>query len=216
MILSRTFRVVLHGSVLLTLAAPMVACNSGTTGDGSDLSDVSVSPADTPAVEGSGPEEPAPQRNDPAFETVGLPVGGSDSSPERDQCVGVSWLGRDDSSLENGVVVKVTHVRLSNKEGFSLKPDLDCPGDAEPCDSFTFTEDDQACQVAVTATASGPDDTGVLLEGQVICPPGQRKSCSDFLANLGRGEARVSYDPEVTDEGPDSSPSSEDPPTPTG
>src|SRR5438876_775735 len=70
-----------------------------------------TTPQGPPAVEASGPEQPAPAVPAPlALDIASLPIGGSaDDDSAVHQCVSVGWLG---SEIPHGVTITVTAVRF--------------------------------------------------------------------------------------------------------
>jgi hypothetical protein len=183
---SRSVRILRHGPVLVLFALLTVACSNG--GNSSGNSGATEAPATatdaaTPAVEGSGPEQPAPGGNGgPAVKTASLPVGGgADDSSVRQQCVGVSWLGAEKTHLGEEAAVKVTEVRTDRPDLF--KPaSFNCPN--EPCDSFTFDSDTDVCYAAIAIAGKASGSARLFLDGRVICRSGQQKLCESFASRL--------------------------------
>jgi hypothetical protein len=194
---SRSFRILRHGPVLVLFALLTVACGtSGNPGDKSGGSSAAPeAPATvtaTPAVEGSGPEQPAPGGNGgPAVKTASLPVGsaGADDPSVRQQCIGVSWLGGEKTHLGEEASVKVTKVRTDRPDLF--KPaSFNCPN--EPCGSFTFDSDTDVCYAAIAIAEKASGSARLFLDGRVVCRSGQQKLCESFASRLEEKAIKIS------------------------
>jgi hypothetical protein len=190
-------------AALLTTLVLLTACGNGahgTSGGGAASSPRSPSQApsiqapDTeisarpPAVEGTGPEKPAPgAKGDPSLTLPGMPYGSGDDNrfvaetpaAFRTVCIRVAWLGLD---LPDGVAVKITDVSIQQSSRVFTRASQNCSplcvGGSTP---FTFsTTSASQCQVAVRMVGYGKAQ--LILAGTVKCVTATSRVCQDFAA----------------------------------
>jgi hypothetical protein len=143
-----------------------------------------ATPQSTPAVEGTGPERPAPagEAPPPALHIASLPVGrGGGDDTATHQCVGVSWLG---PRIPEGVSIVVTAVRIE-PAGVFAPSSSGCGGPLCRA-SFAFAASGDTCTVPVTAEGSPGSTTRLYVDGAVRCPQGSQAMCRAFAATAPR------------------------------
>lgn len=193
----------LHRAPLVALALLMFGCGHPSSGSSSPAE--AATPQSTPAVEGTGPERPAPvgEAPPPAVQIASLPVGGgADDDTATHQCVGVSWLG---PRIPEGVSIAVTAVRIEPAGVFVRSPS----GCGAPlCGaSFAFAAGGDTCTVPVTAEGSPGSTARLYADGVVRCPPGSQAMCRAFAATAPRQsiELTVPDAPSPADSSPSAS-----------
>jgi hypothetical protein len=186
-------KILLRVCALVILTLLTVACR--------DLVDEGAGP-DTglsqapPAVEGTGPERPAPARKgQPTINLPLLPYGSNgqttfeSSSPAEFEmhCVPVEWLG---DPIPPGITIEVTDIQITPSGVFMHPPGGAC-GKNE-CHStkvhLTFrTVSESRCSVAVQPVGYGK--ANLILKGRATCAAGNQKLCNDFAA-AAKGQAK--------------------------
>jgi len=179
----RWLRLALGGSILAVLALLVAACEDftlDTTGQSS-----APLPSKEPAVEGTGPERPAPGgKNPPAIKLPSLPAGSNDntasdlSSPH---CVKVSWLGPD--IIPPGISIEVTDVDIEPPDSFEkIPPACGRPICDDPKKPFAFDSANRQCYLTVRAMAPDVEAT-LTMVGSVRCAVAAQASCASFVAD---------------------------------
>jgi hypothetical protein len=173
-------------TVAFVLALVLFAGGCEEIVDGGSGPDTSRSTA--PAVEGTGPESPAPRAKDqPVLKLPSLPYGGDDTvyaASETDfipECVEVSWLGGE---IPDGVRIEVIRVEFDPPKAPFIHPSTSACHDRRECDGFrahvTFTTANGGdCGVTVKATGQG--QAKLVFKGSIACPAGKQQVCRDFI-----------------------------------
>jgi hypothetical protein len=201
-------RIILLTPVAVLLLLVLVACvNKSNSGNGSDSarSSQSAAPEDTgtPAVEGTGPEQPPPaQPNPPKLDIASLPVGGgSDNTSAQHQCAGVGWLSAELGGVHipDGLSIVVTNVRVEPASTFTKSTSDSRCADPACRSSFVFRHETDTCVVAVDAKR--PGDATLSIDGKVRCPAGQQQTCADFIAEAHRNEGSITlhWEPDTSE-----------------
>ncbi|HEY0542672.1 MAG TPA: hypothetical protein VGD53_30215 [Actinoallomurus sp.] len=174
----------LHRAPLVALALLMFGCGNPSSDSPTPPSTDAATPQSTPAVEGTGPERPAPagEAPPPAIHIASLPVGGgADDDTATHQCVRVSWLG---PRIPEGVSIVVTAVRIEPVGVFAQSPS-GCGGPLCRV-SFAFAASGDTCTVPVTAEGSPGSTARLYADGAVRCPQGSQAMCRAFAATAPR------------------------------
>ncbi len=189
----RGIRLVRHGPLPVVLSLVLAAGCGGGSGGAGGTPEGSAQPAtNTPAVEGTGSEEPAPGGGGgPAIDTAGLPIGGGSDGTGAQQCFTVVWAGAVTPS--KAIAVEVTSVLTSAPDTFHVTA---C--DPPQCQGYVFT-DQGDCHVGIRITARGGAQADLLLSGRVRCATGQEE-CRAFTATLKPVTLTITYEPPTTDE----------------
>lgn len=211
------------GALLSVLLVALAACDASGPG-GASPDPTAETSAGTPAAEGTGAEDPAPNGGGkPAIETVGLPVGGGGQTGERNQCVFVNWTNADGGiNVPQGIQATVTEVRLDRGVTTGACDDIDS------CEGYTFTPASEGCSVGVTAE---PGTATLFVGGHVTCSLSAAE-CATLLSGAGGSAGSIpitgpdpspsptespTWSPTPTEtEGPETSSPTTDEPSPTG
>jgi hypothetical protein len=164
-----------------------------------------AAPRSTPAVEGTGPERPAPvgEAPPPAIRIASLPVGGGvEDDTVTHQCVRASWLG---PHIPDGVSIVVTAVRIEPRGLFAQAPS-GCDGSLCRA-SFAFAASGDTCTVPVTAEGSPGSTAQLYVDGAVRCPRGSQAMCRAFAATAPRQSIELTVPEAPSPVDSDSSPS---------
>jgi hypothetical protein len=171
----KIFRLVRCGLLAAAVTLPLVACDSQQAAEPPP----EVTTTDSPAAEGTGPEEPGPDANGYSVDLPGLPVGGGTGGDTGvEQCATASWIG---DPIPEGVSVVVRDVRVEPEEAFDIIGSS-C-GEPDGCESFTFTAQPGKCSVPVRAKGTN-GNASLLLFGEPVCADGNARRCDEFAASL--------------------------------
>lgn len=174
----RIFRLVRCGLLTVAMALPIVACDSQPSADPPP----EVTTTDSPAMEGTGPDEPGTEVDGVSVSLPGVPVGGgADDESRMRQCVTASWLGGD--PVPEGVSVVVTDVRIVPDDVFDIAGSS-CGGIVGCTESFAFTSDGGLCSVPVEARAADVRSADLFMSGKARCADRDAQRCNDLPANI--------------------------------
>jgi hypothetical protein len=190
----RRLRLVLVVASGLVVIAGVSACGGGGSSSSSTTSAVAAAEqpapsaqegAPAPAQEGTGPEQPQAQQNQPSVQLASLPVGGSTDLKQSPECVPVGWSG---TPLGDGVKFRIVKVVVDG----DFKA-VDGGGCQDPCEDHQFVSGGGSCQANVAWVRSNNAGTlsGTLgLVGQCIAPDAATCAHAESVAE---GEAQTQH-----------------------
>jgi hypothetical protein len=171
-------RLVRCGLLTTAMALPLVACDSSKPAEPPP----EVTSTGSPAMEGTGADEPGAEVDGVSVSLPGVPVGGrADDESKMRQCVTASWLGGD--PVPEGVSVEVTGIRIVPDDVFDIVGSR-CGGIVGCTESFTFTADGELCSVLVEARAADVRSADLFMSGKAHCADRDEQRCEDLPGNI--------------------------------